>query len=61
MDTMVFNAGQREQEVRDLKRDVADLVRHIQRMNAELEAQLRKVCLSEPRPVAADFVLHPSS
>lgn len=46
MDTMVFNAGQREQEVRDLKRDVADLMRHIQRLNAELEAQLRKVCLS---------------
>ncbi|TWW63972.1 Intermediate filament protein ON3 [Takifugu flavidus] len=42
MDTMVFNAGQREQEVRDLKRDVADLMRHIQRLNAELEAQLRK-------------------
>lgn len=59
MDTMVFNAGQREQEVRDLKRDVADLMRHIQRLNAELEAQLRKVCLSEARPVAADFVLHP--
>lgn len=46
MDTMVFNAGQREQEVRDLKRDVADLMRHIQRLNAELEAQLRKVRLS---------------
>lgn len=61
MDTMVFNAGQREQEVRDLKRDVADLVRYIQRLNAELEAQLRKVCLSVSRPVAADFVLHPSA
>ncbi|CAF98206.1 unnamed protein product, partial [Tetraodon nigroviridis] len=42
MDTMVYDAGQREQEVRDLKRDVADLVRHIQRLNADLEVQLRK-------------------
>lgn len=61
MDNMVFNAGQREQELRDLKRDVSDLVRHIQRSNADLEAQLRKVGLSESSPVDSDFVLHPSA
>lgn len=60
MDTMVFNAGQREQEVRELKRDVADLVRLIQRLNADLEAQLRKVRLVGSRPVGAEFVLLPS-
>lgn len=43
MDVMVFNAGQREQEVRDLKREIADMLRHIQRLNGELEALLRKV------------------
>lgn len=61
MDTMVFSAGQREQEVRDLKRDVADLLRHIQRLNADLESQLRKVCLAESRPAGASSVLHPSA
>lgn len=60
MDTMVFNAGQREQEVRDLKRDVADLVRLIQRLKADLEAQLRKVRLAGSRPAAAHFVLLPA-
>lgn len=43
MDVMVLNAGQREQEVRDLKRDIADMVRHIQKLNGDLEALLRKV------------------
>lgn len=43
MDVMVFNAGQREQAVRDLKREIADMLRHIQRLNGELEALLRKV------------------
>lgn len=43
MDVLVFNAGQREQEVRDLKREIADMLRHIQRLNGELEALLRKV------------------
>lgn len=61
MDTMVFNAGQREQEVRDLKRDVADLVRHIQRLNADLEAQLRKVRPTKSRPVGGPVLsfIHP--
>lgn len=43
MDVMVLNAGQREQEVRDVKRDIADMLRHIQRMNGDLEVLLRKV------------------
>lgn len=46
MDVLVFNAGQREQEVRDLKREIADMLRHIQRLNGELEALLRKVRLT---------------
>ena len=46
MDVLVFNAGQREQEVRDLKRDISDMARHIQRMNGDLEALLRKVRLA---------------
>lgn len=45
---MVFDAGQREQEVRDVKRDVADLVRQIQRLNADLDAQRRKVGFQSP-------------
>ncbi|KAM9334044.1 keratin, type II cytoskeletal 8-like isoform 2-T2 [Symphorus nematophorus] len=42
MDALVLNAGQREQEVRDLRRDISDLVRHIQRLNGDLEALMRK-------------------
>ncbi|XP_037618301.1 keratin, type II cytoskeletal 8-like isoform X1 [Sebastes umbrosus] len=42
MDAMVLNAGQREQEVRDLRREISDLVRHIQRRNGDLEALRRK-------------------
>ncbi|XP_075905503.1 intermediate filament protein ON3-like [Nelusetta ayraudi] len=42
MDVMVLNAGQREQEVRDMKREIADMLRHIQRLNGDLEVLLRK-------------------
>ncbi|XP_019959430.2 keratin, type II cytoskeletal 8-like [Paralichthys olivaceus] len=42
MDAMVQTAGQREQEVRDLKREISDMVRHIQRLNSDLEALMRK-------------------
>ncbi|XP_033952239.1 intermediate filament protein ON3-like isoform X1 [Pseudochaenichthys georgianus] len=42
MDALVLNAGEREQEVRYLKRDIADLVRIIQRLNGDLEALIRK-------------------
>ncbi|KAL3045693.1 hypothetical protein OYC64_013861 [Pagothenia borchgrevinki] len=42
MDALVLNAGEREQEVRDLRRDIADLVRIIQRLNGDLEALIRK-------------------
>ncbi|KAI3365992.1 hypothetical protein L3Q82_009824 [Scortum barcoo] len=42
MDAMVLNAGQREQEVRDLKREMSDMLRLIQRLNGDLEALLRK-------------------
>lgn len=43
MDVMVLSAGQREQEVRELKREISDMVRHIQKLNGDLEALLRKV------------------
>lgn len=66
MDVMVFNAGQREQEVRDLRREISDMVRHIQRLNGDLEALLRKVGIThintprvQFRPIAHVFV-HPS-
>ncbi|KAM3585499.1 uncharacterized protein V6R79_019252 [Siganus canaliculatus] len=42
MDALVLNAGQREQEVKDIKRDISDMVRHIQRLNGDLEALIRK-------------------
>ncbi|XP_018546107.1 intermediate filament protein ON3 isoform X2 [Lates calcarifer] len=42
MDALVLNAGQREQEVRDLKREISDTVRHIQRLNGDLDALIRK-------------------
>ncbi|XP_070711806.1 intermediate filament protein ON3-like [Pempheris klunzingeri] len=42
MNAMVLNAGQREQEVRDLKRDISDMMRLIQRLKGDLEALLRK-------------------
>ncbi|XP_060888800.1 keratin, type II cytoskeletal 8-like [Labrus mixtus] len=42
MDAMVLSAGQHEQDVRDLKRDISDMVRVIQRLTGDLEALLRK-------------------
>lgn len=65
MDVMVFNAGQREQEVRDLKREIADMLRHIQRLNGELEALLRKVRVirrvrNQPFPSEQLLILIPS-
>ncbi len=47
MDALVLNAGQREQEVRDLKREISDMVRFIQRLNGDLEALLRKVRITQ--------------
>lgn len=43
MDAMVLCAGQSEQDVRDLKRDISDIQRLIQRLNGEVEVLLRKV------------------
>ncbi|XP_076580059.1 keratin, type II cytoskeletal 8-like isoform X1 [Chaetodon auriga] len=42
IDAMVFNAGQQEQQVRDLKREISDMARHIQRLNGDLETLIRK-------------------
>ncbi|XP_069020098.1 keratin, type II cytoskeletal 8-like isoform X1 [Embiotoca jacksoni] len=38
----VLNTGQREQEVRDIKRDISDMLRFIQRLCGDLEALKRK-------------------
>lgn len=56
MDVMVLKAGQREQEVRDIRREISDNHRLIQRLNADLEALKRKVSLSSRSPV-----LHPNN
>ncbi|XP_008285551.1 intermediate filament protein ON3-like, partial [Stegastes partitus] len=42
MDSLVLNAGQREQEVRDVKRDISDLLRLIQRLTGDLDTLKRK-------------------
>ncbi|KAM9836256.1 intermediate filament protein ON3-like [Aulostomus maculatus] len=42
MDVMVLKAGQREQEVREVKREISDLLRLIQRLNGDLDALKRK-------------------
>uniref|UniRef100_UPI0037E81523 keratin, type II cytoskeletal 8-like n=1 Tax=Semicossyphus pulcher TaxID=241346 RepID=UPI0037E81523 len=42
MDAMVLNAGQCEQEVRDLRRDISDMLRFIQRLTGDLDGLLRK-------------------
>ncbi|XP_059184076.1 keratin, type II cytoskeletal 8-like [Centropristis striata] len=42
MDALVLNVGQREQEVRDLRREISDTVRLIQRLNGDLDALTRK-------------------
>ncbi|TKS66539.1 Keratin, type II cytoskeletal 8 [Collichthys lucidus] len=42
MDAMVLNVGQREQDVRDLKREIADMLRLIQRLKGDLETLIRK-------------------
>ncbi|XP_061745515.1 intermediate filament protein ON3-like isoform X1 [Nerophis ophidion] len=42
MDVMGLKAGQREQEVREIRREISDVVRFIQRLNSELEALKRK-------------------
>lgn len=47
MDALVLNAGQREQEVRDLRREISDVVRYIQRLNGDLEALERKVVITQ--------------
>ncbi|XP_029375019.1 intermediate filament protein ON3-like isoform X2 [Echeneis naucrates] len=42
IDALALTAGQREQEVRDLKRNISDMVRLIQRLNGDMAALLRK-------------------
>ncbi|XP_076017981.1 intermediate filament protein ON3-like [Genypterus blacodes] len=42
MDAMIQNAGQREQDVREVKKDISDMLRLIQRLNAELESLRKK-------------------
>ncbi|XP_024150311.1 keratin, type II cytoskeletal 8 isoform X2 [Oryzias melastigma] len=42
MDVLVQTAGQREQEVRDIRREIADQIRIIQKLKGELETLQRK-------------------
>ncbi|XP_021166103.2 keratin, type II cytoskeletal 8 isoform X2 [Fundulus heteroclitus] len=42
IDALVETAGQKEQEVRDLRRDISDITRQIQRLNGDLEGIKRK-------------------
>ncbi|XP_038575823.1 keratin, type II cytoskeletal 8-like isoform X1 [Micropterus salmoides] len=42
MDAMVHSAEQREKDVRDVRREISDLVRQIQRLNGDLDALIRK-------------------
>ncbi|XP_028250922.1 intermediate filament protein ON3-like isoform X2 [Parambassis ranga] len=42
MDALVLTAGQREQEVRDIRRDIADTIRLIQRLTGDLDGLKRK-------------------
>ncbi|XP_028325452.1 intermediate filament protein ON3-like [Gouania willdenowi] len=42
MDVMVLSVTQREQEVRDIRREISDFVRLVQRLNGELDALRRK-------------------
>uniref|UniRef100_A0A3Q4BC31 Keratin, type II cytoskeletal 8 n=1 Tax=Mola mola TaxID=94237 RepID=A0A3Q4BC31_MOLML len=55
---ILFSATVIHQEVRDLKREISDMARHIQRMNGDLEALLRKVRLKEISEVRADGELN---
>ncbi|KAM4538156.1 keratin, type II cytoskeletal 8-like [Fundulus diaphanus] len=42
IDALVETAGQKEQEVRDLRREISDITRQIQRLNGDLEGIKRK-------------------
>ncbi|XP_078147243.1 intermediate filament protein ON3-like isoform X2 [Centroberyx gerrardi] len=42
MDALVLNAGKHEQDVRDVKKEIADMLRLIQRLNGELDALRKK-------------------
>ncbi|CAI5689474.1 unnamed protein product [Oreochromis niloticus] len=42
MESLVQTVGEREQEVRDIKREISDLLRLIQRLTADLESLKRK-------------------
>ncbi|KAL6115303.1 uncharacterized protein ACO6RY_00192 [Pungitius sinensis] len=42
MEALVLTAGQREKDLRDLKREISDLVRIIQRLHGDVEALERK-------------------
>lgn len=47
MDAMVHSAEQREKDVRDVRREISDLVRQIQRLNGDLDALIRKVGVTQ--------------
>lgn len=42
IDELVSTVGQREQEVREIRREISDLQRHVERLKADLETLIRK-------------------
>lgn len=55
MDALVLHAGQREQDVRDLRREISDVVRHIQRLKGDLESLIRKVWITHTHEKLSEF------
>lgn len=45
MDDMVLKAGKFEDDLRDVKKEISDLLRQIQRLNGEMETLKRRVSL----------------
>lgn len=47
MEDMMQEAGKREQEMKDQKNDIAELIRQIQRLKADLEILTKQVSISQ--------------
>uniref|UniRef100_A0A3B3Z967 Keratin, type II cytoskeletal 8 n=1 Tax=Periophthalmus magnuspinnatus TaxID=409849 RepID=A0A3B3Z967_9GOBI len=49
IDELVYTAGKRETEVRELRRDISDMQRLVERLKGELETLIRRVSLSQKK------------
>lgn len=47
MDDMVLTAGKFEDDLRDVKKEISDLLRQIQRLNNELDTLRKRVRLGD--------------